>query len=137
MTTNDVTLLMNKYFDNEATDAELKELFLHLSESEESRTLFVDMKRVNESLMQKPDFEFPKEIDQKFAVLGMKEKHQPILSRQFTISVSSAIYSVGAVIVMSLFIYVMGAIQEKEIAERYRQTMNISVPYESTSIDRN
>ncbi len=127
----------SQFLDNELHTEELQPMFHHLSECEECRIFFIQTKEIHDKAKILEYFVLPDEVDQKFTVLGMSENKQSILSRQFTISVLSVIYSVSAVIVMSLFMYVMVIIQEKNIAEQYRQTMNLSVPYGAGSFDRN
>ena len=127
---------ISQLLDNELRAEELQPMFQHLSECEECRTFFLHTKDIHGSTKSLAYVAAPEVIDQKFAVLGIKQQ-QSILSRKFTISVSSAIYSVSAAIAMVLFIYVSGTIQEKQIAEQYRQTMNLTMPYSTGSLDRN
>jgi len=128
---------ISQFLDNELHDEELQPMFHHLGECEECRKFFLQAKEICDSAKTLEYLTAPNEIDQKFAVLGMEQKQKSILSRQFTISVSSVISSVGAVIVILLFIYVSGTIQEKQIAEQYRQTMNLSMPFSAGLSDRN
>ncbi|MDP1675299.1 MAG: zf-HC2 domain-containing protein [Bacteroidota bacterium] len=127
---------ISQLLDNELRAEELQPMFQHLSECEECRKFFLQTKDIHDSAKTLEYITAPKVIDQKFAVLGM-EQQQSFLSRKFTISVPSAIYSIGAVIVLMLFIYVSGTIQEKQIAEQYRQTMSLTMPYGASSYDRN
>ncbi len=127
---------ISQLLDNELHSEELQPMFQHLSECEECRTFFLHTKEIHDSTKSLEYVAAPKAIDQKFAVLGMGQQ-QSFLSRKFTISVSSVITSVGAVIALVLFIYVSGTIQEKQIAEQYRQTINLSMPYGAGSSDRN
>lgn len=128
---------ISQLLDNELPAGELQPMFRHLSECEECRKFFMQTKTIHDSVRGMEYVVTPNEIDQKFAVLAMGQKQQSLLSRQFTISVPSVIYSIGAVIVLSVFIYVSGTIQEKYIAEQYRQTMNLTMPYNTNLSDRN
>jgi predicted anti-sigma-YlaC factor YlaD len=127
---------ISQLLDNELRAEELQPMFQHLSECEECRTFFLHTKEIHDGAKAIAYVDAPEVIDLKFAVLGM-EQQQSFLSRKFTVSVSSAITSVCVAIVMVLFIYVSGTIQEKQIAEQYRQTMNLTVPFSGSSYDRN
>ncbi|MBI2428913.1 MAG: hypothetical protein HYV29_08985 [Ignavibacteriales bacterium] len=128
---------ISQFLDNELPQELLQPLFYHLGECEECRNFFVRTKVVHEGAKNVEYAAVPKELDEKFAVLEMGEKNVSLMNRKFTISVPTAIYSIGAVIVMVLFIYVSGTIQEKQIAEQYRQTMNLTMPFSEISYDRN
>ncbi len=128
---------ISQFLDNELRSEELQPMFQHLGECKECGTFFLHTKEIHDSAKSLEYVASPKGIDQKFAVLGMEQPQKSILSRKFTISVSSAIYSVGAFIAMVLFIYVSGTIQEKQIAAQYRQAMNLTMPFGGSSYDRN
>ncbi len=127
---------ISQLLDNELLSEELQPMFQHLSECEECRTFFLHTKEIHDSAKSLEYVAAPKSIDQKFAVLGM-EQQQSFLSRKFTISVPSALYSVGAAIVMSVFIYVVGNIQEKSLLSQYRQTMNYTGQLQVSSSNNN
>ena len=108
MTTEKATLLMNMYFANDATDEELKELFVHLSESSKSRSIFTSMKNLNEALIRKIDLAYPQAIDIRLPSLLITEKKDSFLHRKYALSFTSALLStflIGmlSVIVFSLF----------------------------------
>ena len=106
MTTREIELLMNRYFDNDLPDSEAEKLFSLLSASQESRMLFAGMKAVYESLLQPPPIEsgsFPDGIDQKFALLNFGAARKPLMARRFTISVPSAMLS-GLLLFMISFL---------------------------------
>jgi hypothetical protein len=109
MTTDHASLLMNKYFDNETSDDEMRELFLHLSRSEESRTLFAGMKQVQDALMRAPGIDVPRELDEKFSSLMMVPAERSILQRQFTISLPSALLSGFVVCLLSFMLSLMAS----------------------------
>ncbi len=128
---------ISQFLDTELRSVELQSMFLHLSECEECRTFFIQTKEIHDGVKSIEYIAAPEIIDQKFAVLGMEQTQQSILSRRFTISVPSALYSVGAAIVMSLFIYVVGNIQEKSLLSQYRQTMNYTGQLQVSSSNNN
>jgi hypothetical protein len=109
MTTDHASLLMNRYFDNEASDDEMRELFLHLSQSEESRTLFAGMKRVQDVLMSTHGIDVPHALDEKFSSLAMLPAERSVLQRQFTISLPSALLSGFVVCLLSFMLSLMAS----------------------------
>lgn len=127
---------ISQLLDNELPKEFLQPLFRHLGECEECGKFFLQTKEIHDSAKTLEYITVPNEIDQKFAVLGM-EQQQSVLSRKFTVSVSSVIASVGAVIAMVLFIYVSGTIQEKQIAAQYQQAINLTMPFGAGFYDRN
>ena len=127
---------ISQLLDNELHAEELQPMFHHLSECEECRAFFLHTKEIHDITKSLKYIAVPEVIDQKFAVLGM-EQQQSFLSRKFTISVSSTIYSIGAFIAMVFFVYVSGTIQEKQIAAQYQQTMNLTIPFGAGLSDRN
>lgn len=128
---------ISQLLDNELSAGELQSMFRHLSECEECRTFFLRAKEIHDSIQSLEYSTAPNEIDQKFAVLGMEEQSHSIFSRKFTISVPSALYSVGAAIIMSLFIYVVGNIQEKSLLSQYQQTMSFTGQLRAGSSNNN
>ena len=138
MTTDKAALLMNRYFDNEATDDELRELFLHLSESQEQRSLLATMKQVHETLIRKPDIDFPEGIDHTFSVLGMGDHKKPLMSRRFTISVPSAMLSAFVICLLSLVLYsVVSKSLSYQQANEQRSVMNSMSLYGTESYHPN
>lgn len=137
MTTDDAVVLMNKYFDDETSDGELQSLFTYLGASAEGRELFSSMKHVHESLNRTPDIEFPKGIDEKLAALLIRGKEQSMISRTFTVSLRSTVYSACAVLVIGLFMYAVGSYQEQMMGNQYRSTISSLGQPSSTFTNRN
>jgi len=122
---------ISQFLDNELPKELLQPLFQHLGGCEECRNFFVQTKAVYDVVKKLEYADVPKEVDEKFSVLGMGGKKSSLMNRKFTVSVSTALYSIGAFIGLLLFIYISGTIQEKQIAEQYRQTVNLSLPYDT------
>jgi ferric-dicitrate binding protein FerR (iron transport regulator) len=131
MTPDSAALLMNKFFDDDSSDDELKALFSHLAESEAHRTLFVSMKRVNDSLLCKPDPAYPKALDQKFSALAMNEKPAPLMRRKLTLSVPSALLAIFVVCILSLVFFssISSSSPRRQTHER-QATMTSTYPNE-------
>ena len=117
---------ISQLLDNELSPELLPPLFQHLGNCEECRNYFVQTKSVHDAVKKLEYVAVPSEMDDKFAVLEMGEKKVSWINRKFTISVSSMFYSIGVAIIMTLFIYAVGIIQEKSLIAQYQQTMNFS-----------
>lgn len=137
MTTDEAEVLMNKYFDDETSDGELQSLFTYLGTSAEGRVLFSSMKHVHESLNRTPDFKFPEGIDKKLAALIIRGKEQSMISRTFTVSLRSTVYSACAVLIIGLFMYAAGSYQEQVMGSQYRSTISSLQQRSSTFVDSN
>lgn len=97
---------VSQLLDNELPQESLQPLFQHLGECEECRNIFVQTKIIHDGVKNVGHVSAPKEIDEKFAVLGM-ERQQSILSRKFTISVSSAFLSGVLLFMISIMAFVL------------------------------
>lgn len=124
MTPTDIDVLMNRYFDNDLTDAEEEMLFLHLSRSQESRTVFAALKTVYGALQHPAAVTYPASLDRKLGALNVGQNVPRPMQKSITISIPSAVYSIGAVVMMSFFIYVVGVIQERNISAKYLHSFN-------------
>jgi hypothetical protein len=106
MTAEKAMLLMNMFLANDATDEEAKELFVHLSESAQSRILFTRMKFVHEGLLKPIEREYPHSIDTNLSALGMQQKADPtLLPRPYSVRLSSTIFSGFVLCLIGIMIY--------------------------------
>ena len=126
MTTEKATLLMNMYFANDATDDELKELFVHLSESPKSRLIFTEMKNINDSLIRKIDLEYPQAIDTRLSSLLITEKKDSFLHRKYALSFTSALLSTFLIGMLSVIVFSLFSrtLSTQEMVER-QQTLKM------------
>ncbi len=115
---------ISQFLDNELSQNFLQPLFLHLGECDECRNFFVQVKSIHDSVKKLSYLPVPESLDQKFSVLGLVKKNEPLMNRKLTVSVPSAIYSLCALVVITLFMYSVGSYQEKSMASQYRQTIN-------------
>jgi hypothetical protein len=98
--------LMNKFYDNEATDAEARELFLYLSQSEDARSLFIAMNTVQDALRSRPVGTIPSAVDQRLSALLMTPPRSPFMQRTIAVSMPSAILSAFVVCLMTLMLFI-------------------------------
>ncbi|HLP18435.1 MAG TPA: hypothetical protein VK470_19405 [Bacteroidota bacterium] len=110
MTTDDASVLMNKFLDNEATDAEMRNLFLDLSESHEHRALFACMMTVNDTLLAPEALAYPPSIDRSLSALAMRDEDAPALSGQTMIaSLPSSMLSGFVVCLLAVVLFFMAS----------------------------
>ena len=128
---------ISQFMDNELPKEQQQALFRHLSECELCREFFSDTKTIHDTVKELAYDPVPHEMDRKFEVLGMKETASHFRNRTLTISIPTAVYSIGAVIMMTLFMYVVGNIQEKNLSDQFLQSVNISRQQQTISFDVN
>lgn len=104
--------------DNELHAEEQSSVFRHLSECGECRTYFQRTQRVSRAMHQLPDRSVPRSMDQKFGILGAGLQERP------TVSVRSAVVSIGAVLLMTVFIYIIGTAQAEVGMQQYHSTVS-------------
>lgn len=117
MNTTDVELLMNRYFDNDLSDAEEGILFLHLGSSKESRTLFADLKVVHEALQHPAAVTYPASLEQKLGVLNVGQIIPSTMQKSITFSMPSAILSGLLIAMMSLLLFLTVSPKQQSITE--------------------
>ncbi len=114
---------------DDALDAEEQStVFRHLSECEECRTFFQRTQRVSRAMQRLTDTPVPEAMDQKFGILGAGLQVRP------TGSLRSALVSVGAVLVMTVFIYIIGTVQAEGGMQQYHSTVS-QAPFTSGSTE--
>jgi len=109
MTSAHASLLMNKFFDDEATDAELKDLFLHIGENDRDRATFAAMKRVIDTLAAPQVVEFPHAIDDALSSLAMGTDVRVLRKRTATERQSSMLLSGFVAFLLTMTILVVAA----------------------------
>jgi hypothetical protein len=107
MTNEEAALRMCAYYDDECTDGEEQELFLHLSVSAHSRSLFRAMGGMKETLRSKPADGYPDAIDERLSSLLMTPRPASLMHRTVTMSVPSVLLTVFVVCLLSLTMFVM------------------------------
>jgi anti-sigma factor RsiW len=117
-----ISVLIDDVLDAE----EQSTVFRHLSDCEECRTFFQRTQRVSRAMHRLTDSPVPDAMDQKFGILDAGLQVRP------TASLRSALVSVGAVLLMSVFIYIIGTVQAEGTMQQYHNTVS-PVPY--TSVD--
>lgn len=110
-----------------AGDETLAAVFRHLSDCSECRKFYVETNAVHSAMHRFPYVKTPAELDRKLSVLGM-ESGTPHKKVSVTFSVPSALYSVGAVLMLLLFIYAMGSFQERNLSTGFQLTMDLMRP---------
>lgn len=112
------------WLDEELPPEELTPLFAHLAGCELCRDFLTRAKAVHHAAQRMNVIAAPELLDKKFGVLAMGIERQHPSGKTVTISVPSVLYSVGAAVMMLLFIYVFGSYQERNIASQYQQPVN-------------
>lgn len=107
MLTDDQALLMNRFLEEELTDAEETELFRLLSESAEARRMFAALREVKNSLTTVPEIgPFPASVDKRFSFLsvgtGSSGKRAPVSSSSLLLSL------IGSALVLVMFLLSSG-----------------------------
>lgn len=111
---------------DDALDTEEQSMvFRHLSECEECRTFFQRTQRLSRAMHRLPDVPVPHALDLKFSMLGAGLQERPASP------VRSAVVSIGAVLLMSFFIYIIGTVQAEATLQQYQSTVS---PVPSASI---
>lgn len=113
---------ISEMLDRAAGDETLAAVFRHLSDCADCRKFYADTHAVHEATRRFQHAKAPAELDQKLGVLGM-ESGYPHKKISVTFSVPSALFSVGAVLMMVLFIYAVGSIQERNLSANFQRTM--------------
>jgi hypothetical protein len=116
---------ISQLLDNELAGGFVQPLFQHLAECEECRTFFLRANAIQEAAKGLKPVSVPGEIDRKFSVLAIGDQRSTILNRTITISIPSVIMSVGALIMMTLCIYIIGSIQEKNLTAQYQRSDSV------------
>ncbi|HLP18187.1 MAG TPA: hypothetical protein VK470_18150 [Bacteroidota bacterium] len=110
MTTDDASVLMNKFLDNEATDAEMRDLFFELGQSREHRALFARMKTVNDTLLAPEALAYPPSIDRSLSALAMRDEDgTPLLEQTMLVSLPSSMLSGFVVCLLAVVLFFMAS----------------------------
>ena len=127
---------ISQFLDDELSRELLPSLFQHLGDCEECRNFFVQTKLVHDTVKKMKYAAVPEDLDEKFAVLGMEEKKEPLMARKFTLSLPSAILSGFLVFIISIiFILFIGDIQtkiqfdEQKPEAEYFRPATLQMPY--------
>ena len=124
---------VSQFLDNELPTSMLQPMFQHLSECDVCRTFFVNSNTIHDTAQKIKEENAPEPLDRKFVALGMTKAISKFQNRSLTIPVPSVVYSIGTVIVMTLFIYIVGSLQEKNLLSQYRQTMSYTGQFRISS----
>jgi len=123
--------------DNELSPQQQRELFLHMAECDDCRTFFLHASVIRHAAGSMAAVSVPDELDRKFSALAMESKRSAIGSASVTVSLPSILYSLGAVIMMTVFVYVVGTIQEESLAQQYKQSIHVTGQQNEISVERN
>ncbi len=101
----------------------LPALFRHLSECADCRNFFLHVKVIHETALRMPPAAAPDAADRIIRTLTLGAETPPMVNTTFTVKASSALFSLGLVILMTVFIYGMGKVQEQEMSRQYVRTV--------------
>ncbi|NUN69366.1 MAG: zf-HC2 domain-containing protein [Bacteroidetes bacterium] len=132
-TKEEISLLI----DNELTLPQQRELFLHMAECDDCRTFFLHLSSIRSAAGRMAAGTVPEELDRAFSALAMGSQRGITRSATVTLSLRSVVYSIGAVIMMTLFIYAAGTIQEENLAQQYKQSIRVIDQQYQRTVERN
>ncbi len=136
MTTTDIESLMNRYFDNDLTDAEEGILFLHLGSSQESRSVFAALKSVHGALQHPAGVTYPVSLDRKLGALNAGQNDPRPQKKSITLSVPSAILSGVLIFMMSILFFLTVAPKEDPMNNsRANEQAMMMLPYSSPQVN--
>jgi anti-sigma factor RsiW len=114
---------MSEMLDVTLQEELLQELFRHLADCAGCRTYFVHTNAIRNAVRSLPYESAPDILNAKFDVLTIGAEHRFLKERTVSISFPSVLYSVGAAILMGLFIYTVGIFQERNMSMHYQQSV--------------
>jgi hypothetical protein len=123
--------------DNELPEASTPLLFGHLAECIECRHYFLRSQTIHNAAQRLERAPVPEALDKKFGVLSMGAQPQKTPERTITLSVPSLVYSLGTMVMLTFFIYLLGSLQEKSLAAQYRHSMSGPGAYQQSSSQMN
>ena len=97
---------ISQMLDGELEQEILQPLFQHLSECSDCRIFFSQTQIIKNTLQHLPVLLPDKKVDEKFAVLELIEKKQPLMNRKFMVSVPSIVLSGILALMVSILLLI-------------------------------